>query len=58
MNTETRSHSYQILISSFFWFLLLSLTILKHRQYFLVLKTLKLNNEKQKKSSYYKEKVW
>ncbi len=35
-------------ISSFFWFSLLSLTISKYRQYFLMLQTLKLNNEKWK----------
>jgi hypothetical protein len=34
----------------------LSLVILKYRQYFLILQTLKLNNRKQKKSSFYKEK--
>jgi hypothetical protein len=56
---ESWSQSYQTLISDFcyyFWFLLLSLAISKYRQYFLMLKTLKLNNEKQKKSSFYEEK--
>ncbi len=36
----------------FFRFLLLSLAILKYRQYFLMLQTLKLNNKKWKKSSF------
>jgi hypothetical protein len=36
------SQSCQTLISSFFPFLLLSLAILKYRQYFLTLQTLKL----------------
>jgi hypothetical protein len=40
----------------FFRFLLLSLAISKYRQYFLMLQTLKLNNEKWKKSLFYKEK--
>jgi hypothetical protein len=53
---HTRSQSYQTLISSFFQFLLLSLAISKYRQYFLMLQTLKLNNEKWKKSSFYEEK--
>ncbi len=44
-----RSQSYKTLISSFFQFSLLSLVILKYRQYFLMLQILKLNNEKQKK---------
>jgi hypothetical protein len=34
----------------------LSLAILKHRQYFDMLQTLKLNNKKQKKSLFYVEK--
>ncbi len=46
---ETRSHSYQTLISLFFWFLLLSFAILKYRQYFLMLQTLKLYNKKWEK---------
>jgi hypothetical protein len=50
------SQSYQILISSFFWFSLLSLAILKYRQYFCMLQTLKLNNKKWKKSLFYEEK--
>ncbi len=53
---ENRSQSYQTLIPSFFWFLLLSLTILKYCQYILMLQTLKPNNKKQKKSSFYEEK--
>ncbi len=48
-NWASRSQSYQTLISSFFWFLLLSLAISKYWQYFLILQTLKLNTEKQKK---------
>ncbi len=54
--TLPRSQSYQTLISLFFWFLLLSLAISKYRQYFLILQTLKLNNKKRKKSSFYEEK--
>ncbi len=50
------SQSYQILISLFFRFLLLSLAISKYIQYFLMLQTLKLSNKKRKKSSFYKEK--
>jgi hypothetical protein len=42
------SQSYQTLIFTFFRILLLSLAILKHRQYFLMPQTLKLN-KKQKK---------
>ncbi len=49
------SQSYQTLISSFFWFLLLSLAILTQRQYF---QTLKLNNEKRKSLCFTKNKVW
>jgi hypothetical protein len=52
----TRNQSYQTLISSFFQFFLLGLAISKYRQYFLLLQTLKLNNEKQKKSSFSEEK--
>jgi hypothetical protein len=37
--------------------LLLSLAISQYRQYLLMLQTLKLNNEKLKKSSFYEEKV-
>ncbi len=44
------------MISSIFWFLLLSLAILKYRQYFLMLQTLKLKNKKPKKSSFYEKK--
>ncbi len=40
----------------FFSYLLLSLAILKYRQYLLMLEKLKLNNKKQKKSLFYKEK--
>jgi hypothetical protein len=43
-------------MSLFFRFLLLSLAILKYRHYFLMLQTLKLNNDKQKNSLFYKEK--
>ncbi len=50
------SQSYQIFISLFFGFLLLSSAILKYRQYFLILQTLKLTNKKQKKSLFYQEK--
>ncbi len=53
---KSRSQSYQTLISLFFQFLLLSLAFLKHRQYFLILQTLKLNNKKRKKSMFYEEK--
>jgi hypothetical protein len=52
----TWSQSYQTLISLFFHFLLLSLAISKYRQYFLMLQTLKLNNEKRKNSLFYEEK--
>jgi len=52
----TLSQSYQTLISSFYRFLLLSLTISKYRQCFLMLQTLKLNNGKWKKSLFYEEK--
>jgi hypothetical protein len=50
------SQTYQTLISSFFQFLLLSLAILKYRQYFCMLQTLKQNNKNGKKSSFYEEK--
>ncbi len=50
------SQSYQTLISLFVQILLLSLDILKYRQYFLMLQTLKFSNKKQKKSSFYEEK--
>jgi hypothetical protein len=46
---ETKSQSYQTLISLFFQFLLLSLVISKYRQYFLMLQSLKLNDKKWKK---------
>ncbi len=51
---------HQTLISSFFRFSLISLAILKYRQYFCMLQTLNHNNKKWKKSSFYKEKslVW
>jgi hypothetical protein len=52
----SKSQSYQTLISSFFRFSLLSLAILKYRQYFLMQQTLKLNNKKKEKSSFYEEK--
>ncbi len=48
-NNFLQSQSYQTLISSFFQFLLLSLAILKYRQYFCMLQTLKLNNKKTEK---------
>ncbi len=51
-----KSQSYQILISLLLRLFLLSLFILKNRQYFLMLQTLKLNNEKRKKSLFYEEK--
>jgi hypothetical protein len=54
--TYNIGQSYQTLISLFFWFLLLSLAISKYKQYFLMLQTLKLNNKKRKKSSFYEEK--
>ncbi len=51
---QTWSQSYQTLISSFFWF-----SLLKYRQYFLMLQRLKLNNEKQKTNLHFaKKKVW
>jgi hypothetical protein len=50
------SQSFKALISLFFQFLFLSLAILKYRQYFLKLQTLKFNNEKWKKSLFYEEK--
>jgi hypothetical protein len=49
------SQSCQTLISSYFRFLLLSLALLKYRQYFFTLQTLKLNSKKREKSSFYKE---
>jgi hypothetical protein len=55
-SSDTWSQSYQTLISSFFWFFLLSLAISKYRQYFLMLQTLKLTNKKRKKSLFYEEK--
>jgi hypothetical protein len=55
---KIRSQSYQTLISLLFRLTLLSLAILMYNQYFLMLQTLKLNNEKWKNSSYYEEKVW
>ncbi len=51
-----KSQSYQTLISSFFRFSLLSLSILKYIKYLLMPQTFKLNKEKQKKSLFYKEK--
>ncbi len=51
-----RGQSYLTLNSSFFWFSFLSLAFSKFRQYFLMLKTLNLNNKKRKKSSFYEEK--
>jgi hypothetical protein len=56
LSRSTRSQSYQTLFSLFFQFLLLSLAILKNKQYFLMLPTLKLNNKKQKKPTFYEEK--
>jgi hypothetical protein len=43
------SQSYQTLIYLLLQFLLLSLIVLKYRQYFLMLQTLKLNNKKREK---------
>ncbi len=43
------SQSYQTLISLFFRFRLLSLAILKYRQYFIMPHTLELNNKKRKR---------
>ncbi len=54
-NLQIRSQSYQSLISSFLQFTLLSFAILKHRQYFLMLQTLNLNN---KNLHLTKKKVW
>ncbi len=51
-----RSQSYQTLISSFFRFLLLSLSVCSSRKYCLYFKMDKLNSKKQKKSSFYEEK--
>ncbi len=48
--------TYFLHFSSFFQFLLLSLGILKYRQYCLMLQTVKLNNKNRKKSFFYKEK--
>jgi hypothetical protein len=53
---DSGRQSYQTLISSFFKFSLLSFAILKYRQYFLMLQTLKLNNKKEKNSLFYEEK--
>jgi hypothetical protein len=53
---ESWSQSYQTLISSFFRFLLLTLTVCSIRKYYLYFKTAKLNPEKRKKSSFYEEK--
>jgi hypothetical protein len=52
----TKSQSYQTLIYSFFWFSILGLAVSKYKQYFLILQTLTLNNEKWKKYSFYEEK--
>ncbi len=51
-----RSQSYKTLISSFFRFLLLSLSVCSRRKYCLFFKVAKLNSKKQKKSSFYEEK--
>ncbi len=50
------SQSYKNLISSFFRFLLLSLSVCSIRKYCLCYNMAKLNSEKQKKSSFYEEK--
>jgi hypothetical protein len=52
------SQSYRTLISLFFRFLLLTLAISKYRKYFLMLQTLKLNDEKWKNLCFTKKKVW
>jgi hypothetical protein len=51
-----RSQSYQTLISSFFRFSLLSLSVCRIRKYCLCFEMAKLSREKWKKSSFYKEK--
>ncbi len=51
-----RSQSYQNLISSFFRFLLLSLSVWSIQKYYLCFKMAELNKEKLKKSSFYEEK--
>jgi hypothetical protein len=53
---DPRSQSYQTLISPFFSFLLLSLSVCGTRKYCLCFEMAKLNNKKQKKSLFYKEK--
>ncbi len=53
---KTWSQSYQTLISSFFRFLLLSLSVCSIEKYCLYIKMAKLNSKKRKKSSFYKEK--
>jgi hypothetical protein len=50
------SQSYQTLISSFFRFSLLSWSVCSIRKYCLWFEMTKLSSEKQKKSSFYKEK--
>jgi hypothetical protein len=51
------SQSYKTMISLLFQFLLLSLAILKYKQYFLKLQTLNLNNKNGKNLSFTKKKV-
>ncbi len=52
----SKSQSYQNLMSSFFWFLLLSLSVCSIIKYCLCFKMAKLNSEKRKKSLFYEEK--
>ncbi len=52
----TGSQSYQTLISLFFRFLLLILSVSGIRKYCLCFEMAKLNSKKQKKSSFYEEK--
>jgi hypothetical protein len=55
-NFISRSQSYKNLISSFFRFLLLSLSVCSIRKYFLCNKMAKHQSKKQKKSLFYEEK--
>jgi hypothetical protein len=53
---QSRSQSYQTLISSFFRFLLLSLSVCSTRKYCLYIEMAKHKSKKWKKSSFYNEK--
>jgi hypothetical protein len=53
---ESGSQSYQTLISLFFRFSLLSLSVCRIRKYCLCFEMTKLSSEKRKKSLFYKEK--